>query len=91
VLHSSRINNTSSALIDNIGHASKNNILYRKGSEKMTILEQQDWLIQQLTDFYTIESANIESNSKLEYRIRETETRLKLLGFTNLSDLRPNN
>lgn len=91
MLHSSRINSTSSALIDNIGHTSKNNILYRKGSEKMTILEQQDWLIQQLADFYTIESANIESNSELEYRIRVTETRLKLLGFTNLSDLRPNN
>ncbi len=83
MLHSSRINSTSSALIDNIGHASKNNILYRKGSEKMTILEQQ------LADFYTIESANIESNSELEYRIRVTETRLKLLGFTDLSNLRP--
>ena len=55
----------------------------------MTVEEKRDMLLEMLADLYTIKAANKEENAVLDHKIKVTETRLEVLGVTNLSDIKP--
>lgn len=55
----------------------------------MAVEEKRDMLLEVLADLYTIKAANKEENAALDYKIKITEKRLKVLGVTNLSDIKP--